>query len=57
VDADEGESDDDAPAGGADIPQSDIEIVAGRTGASEAEAREALVETDGDLAAAVERLE
>jgi len=55
--ADEGESDDDAPAGGADIPQSDVEIVAGRTGATEAEAREALVETDGDLAAAVERLE
>ncbi|MFC7226156.1 nascent polypeptide-associated complex protein [Salinirubellus salinus] len=47
----------DEEATGADIPQSDVEIVAGRTGASEAEAREALVETDGDLAAAVERLE
>lgn len=40
-----------------DIPDSDVEIVAGRTGASEEEAREALRETDGDLAAAVERLE
>jgi nascent polypeptide-associated complex subunit alpha len=43
--------------GAAEIPQSDVDIVASRTGASEAEAREALVETDGDLAAAVERLE
>jgi nascent polypeptide-associated complex subunit alpha len=54
----------DAGAGGgeaggeaADIPDTDVEIVAGRTGASEEEAREALAETDGDLAAAVERLE
>jgi len=58
---DAGGSDDtddtDDTASGVDIPQSDIDIVAGRTGASEAEAREALVETDGDLAAAVERLE
>jgi nascent polypeptide-associated complex subunit alpha len=48
---------DDADAGASDIPQADVEIVAGRTGASEAEAREALEATDGDLAAAVERLE
>jgi len=41
----------------ADIPQADVEIVAGRTGASEAEARAALEAADGDLAAAVERLE
>lgn len=41
----------------AEIPDTDVEIVAGRTGASEDEAREALAETDGDLAAAVERLE
>jgi nascent polypeptide-associated complex subunit alpha len=41
----------------ADIPQADVDIVAGRTGVSEAEAREALEATDGDLAAAVERLE
>jgi nascent polypeptide-associated complex subunit alpha len=40
-----------------EIPDTDVEIVAGRTGASEDEAREALAETDGDLAAAVERLE
>lgn len=53
------------PAGGAAedeetdsaIPDADVEIVAQRTGASEAAAREALEETDGDLAAAVERLE
>ncbi|MFC6938852.1 nascent polypeptide-associated complex protein [Salinirubellus sp. GCM10025818] len=44
-------------SGGDDIPQADVEIVAGRTGASEAEAREALEAADGDLAAAVERLE
>jgi nascent polypeptide-associated complex subunit alpha len=44
-------------SGAAEIPDSDIEIVAGRTGASESEAREALEAVDGDLAAAVERLE
>ncbi|MEF8831217.1 MAG: nascent polypeptide-associated complex protein [Halobacteriales archaeon] len=42
---------------GTAIPDSDVEIVAQRTGASEREARETLAETDGDLAAAVERLE
>ncbi|MFC3478535.1 nascent polypeptide-associated complex protein [Halobacterium litoreum] len=47
----ESESDD----GG--IPEGDVEIVAQRTGASEDEAREALADTDGDLAAAIERLE
>ena len=57
VEAGDDAGDDEAAAGGVDIPQSDIDIVAGRTGASEDEAREALVETDGDLAAAVERLE
>ncbi len=40
-----------------DVPQADVEIVAGRTGASEDEARAALEATGGDLAAAVERLE
>jgi nascent polypeptide-associated complex subunit alpha len=40
-----------------EIPDSDVEIVAARTGASEDAAREALEETGGDLAAAVERLE
>jgi len=39
------------------IPQDDIDLVATRTGASEDRAREALEATDGDLAAAVERLE
>jgi len=39
------------------IPQDDIDLVAQRTGAGEDAAREALEETDGDLAAAVERLE
>ena len=47
----ESESDDDG------IPDEDVELVAGRTGASEKRAREALEATDGDLAAAVERLE
>jgi nascent polypeptide-associated complex subunit alpha len=51
--ADDGGSTDDEP----EIPEADVEIVAQRTGASEATAREALEETDGDLAAAVERLE
>ena len=39
------------------IPQDDVELVAMRTGASEDDAREALEAADGDLAAAVERLE
>ncbi len=61
--ADTGESDtgEGGESGGSDesgaIPQADVELVAGRTGASEAGAREALEATDGDLAAAVERLE
>ena len=47
----------DADDGEEGIPQADVEIVAQRTGASEADARDALEATDGDLAAAVERLE
>lgn len=39
------------------IPQEDVELVAGRTGVTEREARAALEATDGDLAAAVDRLE
>lgn len=39
------------------IPDEDIEIVAARTGSTEDEARDALEATDGDLAAAVQRLE
>ena len=55
TDDESADDDDDSDAGG--IPESDIEIVAGRTGATNEEAREALEATDGDLAAAVERLE
>ena len=40
-----------------DIPESDIDIVTGRTGASREEARAALEAENGDLAAAVSRLE
>jgi nascent polypeptide-associated complex subunit alpha len=51
----EGSSDgDDAEDG---IPADDIDLVATRTGVPEDEARAALKEVDGDLAAAVERLE
>ncbi|MGQ3411802.1 nascent polypeptide-associated complex protein [Natrinema versiforme] len=52
-------------AGGADagsdagpsIPDDDVELVATRAGVSEDEAREALEDNDGDLAAAIETLE
>lgn len=44
-------------SGGDGIPEADVEIVAQRTDASEDDAREALEETDGDLADAVSRLE
>ena len=50
---DEAESDDEE----AEIPDEDVELVAGRTGSSEADARAALEAEDGDLAAAVARLE
>ena len=40
-----------------DVPNTDVQIVAQRTGASEEKAREALLEANGDLAAAVDRLE
>ncbi|WP_049922736.1 nascent polypeptide-associated complex protein [Halopiger djelfimassiliensis] len=43
--------------GGSAIPDADVELVAGRAGVSEDEAREALEDNDGDLAAAVEALE
>ncbi len=39
------------------VPDSDVELVAGRTGAGEEAAREALAAEDGDLAAAISRLE
>ena len=51
-------TDESSETGGAtEIPDEDVEIVAQRTGATEDDAREALEATDGDLAAAVERLE
>jgi nascent polypeptide-associated complex subunit alpha len=49
-----GESD--ADAGGA-IPEDDVKLVAQRAGVSPDEAREALAAEDGDLAAAISRLE
>jgi nascent polypeptide-associated complex subunit alpha len=39
------------------IPDSDVQIVAQRAGVSEDAAREALADEDGDLAAAISRLE
>ena len=48
---------DDESGESAGIPDQDVEIVAQRTGSTEDDAREALEATDGDLAAAVERLE
>jgi len=41
----------------ADVPEEDVEMVVTRTGASEADARAALEDNDGDLAAAVAELE
>jgi len=40
-----------------EIPESDIEIVAQRAGVGKSEAREALEAANGDLAAAIDRLE
>lgn len=40
-----------------EIPEDDVELVVQRTGATEADARAALEATDGDLAAAISRLE
>ncbi|GAB6878273.1 nascent polypeptide-associated complex protein [Halorubrum gandharaense] len=44
-------------AGDTGIPDDDVAIVAERAGVPESAAREALEATDGDLAAAIERLE
>lgn len=52
----EGGEDDTGGDDGA-IPQDDIELVAQRTGADEAAARDALEAENGDLAAAINRLE
>ncbi|MWG35207.1 nascent polypeptide-associated complex protein [Halomarina oriensis] len=55
---DTGSGADEVDVGAADeIPDSDVQIVAQRTGASEEAAREALEAESGDLAAAVARLE
>mgnify|MGYP006287070575 CR=1 FL=1 len=51
------ESGDSGGGGGAAIPDADVEIVANRAGVSEDDARDALEAEDGNLAAAVERLE
>jgi len=66
-DSESGDASDDSAGGDGDasggtgdaggIPQEDVELVAGQTGASTAAAREALEATDGDLADAIERLE
>ena len=54
ADAAESTAADEADAG---IPDSDVEIVAARAGVPESTAREALEAEDGDLAAAISRLE
>ena len=54
-DAEDAEGDEDS--GEAGIPQGDVDIVVQRAGVPEDEAREALEAADGDLAAAIERLE
>lgn len=57
VSAAELESGTDTSSGGEAIPESDIELVAERTGASSDDARAALEAADGDLAAAIASLE
>jgi nascent polypeptide-associated complex subunit alpha len=51
------EADEEGKAGNEELPAADVELVAQRAGVPEAEAREALEAADGDLAAAVSRLE
>jgi nascent polypeptide-associated complex subunit alpha len=48
---------DESESAGAEIPDSDIQIVAQRAGVGKDEAREALEAENGDLAAAISRLE
>ena len=50
-------ADADAVASGNDVPDDDVELVATRAGVAPDEAREALEAEDGDLAAAISRLE
>jgi nascent polypeptide-associated complex subunit alpha len=51
------EAGDESDASGDAIPEDDVELVAAQAGASKADAREALEAEDGDLAAAIARLE
>ncbi|RDI70588.1 nascent polypeptide-associated complex protein [Halopelagius longus] len=53
----ESEADESASEGGAEIPDSDIKIVAQRAEVGKDEARDALEAENGDLAAAISRLE
>ena len=55
IESGDGDSGGSGDSGG--IPDADVEIVANRAGVSEDTAREALEDEDGNLAAAVERLE
>jgi nascent polypeptide-associated complex subunit alpha len=54
---DDGGSDAEASESDGAVPDEDVDLVVARTGASEEAAREALAAEDGDLAAAVSRLE
>jgi len=54
---DESAADESADEGDATIPENDVELVATRAGVSKGDAREALEAEDGDLAAAISRLE
>jgi nascent polypeptide-associated complex subunit alpha len=56
LDGDE-RGDGDESGGDAGIPEDDVELVAQRAGVGSETAREALEATDGDLAAAIARLE
>jgi nascent polypeptide-associated complex subunit alpha len=53
----EAQSTGDTTAEGGAIPEDDVKLVAQRTGASKDEARAALEDADGDLAAAIAALE
>ncbi|EFW91887.1 nascent polypeptide-associated complex protein [Haladaptatus paucihalophilus DX253] len=55
--SDAGSSEESTEESAGAIPDADVEIVAQRAGVSEDEAREALDAENGDLAAAIERLE
>ena len=56
-DAGGGEAADTTAADIGGVPDEDVELVANRAGVSEDDAREALEAVDGDLAAAISRLE